>query len=98
MPSSLQAVMTRTAISPRLAIRIFLNRTDGKQSLPVLDRLPVHHQFAFDDPADLGFDLIHQLHALDDAEHLADLDALADAYECRRVGSGRFVKGADDRR
>ena len=49
MPSSLQALMTRTAISPRLAMRIFLNRTDGKQRLPVLHRLAVHHQLAFDD-------------------------------------------------
>ncbi len=30
-------------------MRIFLNRTDGKQSLPVLHRLPVHDQLAFDD-------------------------------------------------
>ena len=29
-PHSLQALMMRTAISPRLAMRIFLNRPDGK--------------------------------------------------------------------
>src|ERR1039458_4941845 len=98
MPSSLQAQMTRTAISPRLAMRIFLNRTDGKQSLPVLHRLPVHDQFTFDDFAGFALDLVHQFHALDDAEHLAGLYALADADERRGIGRGGFVERSDDRR
>jgi len=89
----LQALMTRTAISPRLAIRIFLNRTDGKQSLPVLDRLPVHHQLAFDNAAGFAFDFVHQLHALDDAEHLAHLNALANPNERRRIVRSRFING-----
>src|SRR5881394_286735 len=97
MPSSLQAVMTRTAISPRLAMRIFLYRTDGKQSLPVLHRLSVHHQLAFHDPADFGFDLVHQLHAFDDAKDLAGLDALTHLDERAGLGGGGLVKGADDR-
>src|SRR5947209_16464872 len=96
MPSSLQAVMTRTAISPRLAMRIFLNRTDGKQSLPVLHRLPVEDELALDDTGGLGFDLIHELHRFDDAQHFAGLYALADAHERRGIGRRAFVEGADD--
>src|SRR5215813_15317949 len=88
--------MTRTAISPRLAMRTFLYRTDGKQSLPVLHRLPVHHEFAFHNAADLGFDLVHQLHALDDAQHLAGLDAFTGAHERGSVRSGGLVERADD--
>src|SRR5260370_25819697 len=88
--------MTRTAISPRLAISIFLNGTDSKQSLPVLHRLPVHNEFAFDDAAGFGFDLVHQLHALDNAKHLTGLYAFADAHEGRGLGRGGLVKGSDD--
>src|ERR1035438_2943773 len=88
--------MTRTAISPRLAMRIFLNGTDGKQSLPVLHRLPVHDQLALDDAAGFGLDLIHQLHALDNAEDLAGLHAFADADEGWGLGRGGLVEGSDD--
>src|SRR2546426_11154495 len=73
IPSSLQAQMTRRAISPRLAIRTFLKGADAKQSLPVLDRLPVAHQLAGHHAGDLSLDLIHELHRLDDAEHRARL-------------------------
>src|SRR5262245_45887835 len=49
MPSSLQAQMMRSAISPRFAMRIFLNmplegladRTDPEEHLSVFDRLGV---------------------------------------------------------
>src|SRR5689334_8781919 len=98
IPSSLQAQMTRTAISPRLAIRIFLNCADGKQSLPVLYRLSVHHQLAFDDARGLRFDLVHQLHRFDDAQDLAGLDALAHPYEWRRARRRALVKRAHDGR
>src|SRR3954467_6577500 len=98
MPNSLQAVMTRTAISPRLAMRIFLNRTDGKQRLPVLHRLPVQHEFALENAGMLGFDLVHELHRLDDAEHFARLNAFAYGYERRCVGRCSFVKCADNGR
>src|SRR3954451_22606831 len=90
--------MTRTAISPRLAMRIFLNRTDGKQRLPVLHRLPVQHEFDLEDAGVLGFDLGHELHRLDDAEHFTRLNAFAYGYERRRVGRCSFVECADNRR
>src|SRR3989442_16038604 len=79
IPSSRQAQMIRKAISPRLAIRIFLNmgsgslrsrgrgRADREQRLPVLDRLPVGHQDRDHVALRVGFDLVHQLHRLDDA-------------------------------
>src|SRR5579864_736687 len=76
MPSSLQAQMTRRAISPRLAIRIFLIGPDGKHGLPVLHRLSIHDQLAFDGAGYLGLDLVHQLHGFDDAQDLAGLHAL----------------------
>src|SRR3954462_14163517 len=96
MPSSLQAVMTRTAISPRLAMRIFLYRTDGKQSLPVLHRLPVHDQLALHDPGDFRLDLVHQFHALDDAQDFAGLHPFAGTDERRRIWSGGLVERPDD--
>src|ERR1039458_6230224 len=98
MPSSLQAQMTRTAISPRLAIRTLLNGADGKQSLPVLHRLAVQDELAFDDAPDFGLDLIHELHGFDDAEDLSGLDAFAGADEGGGAGGGAFVESADDGR
>src|SRR5450432_2662329 len=90
--------MTRTAISPRLAISIFLNRTDGKHGLPVFHRLPVHYQFALDDARGLRFDLVHELHGLDDAKDFAGLDTLAHSHEGRRIRGRGFVERADDGR
>src|SRR6185295_5949279 len=109
-PSSLQAQMTRRAISPRLAIRIFLNipgaaaspRTlavgpDAEESVPVLDGLPALAMDLHDFPGHLGLDLVHELHGFDDAEDLADAHAVAHVDEGRRVGIGRAVEGAHDR-
>src|SRR3954452_11209152 len=98
MPSSLQAVMTRTAISPRLAISIFLKRTDGKQSLPVLHRLTVENEPALDDARVIGLDLVHELHRFDDAEDVTGLDALTDRDKRGGPRRGGFVESADDRR
>src|SRR4030095_11573222 len=101
MPSSRHATMTRSAISPRLAIRIFLNmlrRLDGKQPLPILHRLPVL-DVALDDLA-VAFrvDLVHQLHRLDDAQHLAFTHHVANFRERFRPGLRCTVERPDDRR
>src|SRR5262245_53935507 len=77
MPSSLQARSTRSAISPRLAMRILSNMPsfDDHQGLAELDRLAVLDQ-------DLGHgaparrrDLVHGLHGLDDQQRLAGAHA-----------------------
>src|SRR5690348_12814999 len=48
-----------------------LCRLDAEERLAELHRLPVLHQDLGHTPRHLGLDLVHQLHGLDDAEHLA---------------------------
>src|SRR5262245_33651216 len=102
MPSSRHARMTRSAISPRLAIRIFLNTgtssggsggLDPEQGLAELHRLPVLRQGLDDPPGLVRLDLVHQLHRLDDAEHLALAHHRPHLHEGRLVGRGRPVEG-----
>src|SRR5687767_4357301 len=93
MPSSRQARITRRAISPRLAIRTFLNTAgpgalrglDAEERLTELHRLPVLREDLGDLPGDVRLDLVHQLHRLDDAEHLALLHHGAHLDERRLV-------------
>ena len=49
-------------------------------------------------PSVLGRNLVHQLHRLDDAEHLVLLHPLPDLDERGRAGLRAPVEGADDRR
>src|SRR5690606_1970472 len=75
MPSSRQARWIRSAISPRLAIRIFSNMSfDHEQRLAELHRRPVLDQDLADRAGGVGLDLVHQLHRLDDAQRVAFLD------------------------
>src|SRR5260221_7825708 len=97
-PNSLQAQITRSAISPRLATSTFLKGSDAKQSLPVLDRLSVSHQLAGHHAGDFRFDLVHQLHRFDDAEHRPRLHGLSDAHKGRAAGRRAFVERAHNRR
>src|SRR5215467_9868277 len=93
--------MTRSAISPRLAIRIFLNMSDGldgEQPFAVLHRLAVLDVGADDLAVVLRRDLVHQLHRFDDAEHLILLDAIADLHERRGSWLGRPIERTDNRR
>src|SRR5687767_12278412 len=74
MPNSRHATIMRIAISPRFAIRIFLNIASclhGEQPLAVLDGLAVLDVDLHDLSVILRVDLVHQLHRFDDAEHLA---------------------------
>src|SRR5262249_39594238 len=96
IPSSLQAQMTRTAISPRLAMRIFLNRTDGKQSLTVLHGLSAYDELTFDYARSLRFDLVHQLHRFDDAEHLPRLYPFVYAHKRWRARRRTLIECAHD--
>src|SRR5512145_2611595 len=91
--------MTRSAISPRLAIRIFLNMWfDGEEPLAVVDGLAVFHVDLDDLALAFGVDLVHQLHRFDDAEHLPLLDGLSDVREGLRSGFRLAIERADDRR
>src|SRR6185503_9440523 len=85
MFSSRQAWMMRSAISPRLAIRIFLNmasgRLDREQALAVLHGLPVLDVRLYELSLGVGGDLVHEFHRLDDAEHLSLLDLLPNLHE-----------------
>src|SRR5713101_7646091 len=101
MPSSRHAKMMRRATSPRFAIRIFLNtlsRSYREQPLAVLDRLPAFDVDVHDLAVVFRVDLVHQLHRLDDAEHLPFLHLGTDVNERRRARLGRAVERADDRR
>src|SRR3989454_1167636 len=96
MPISRQARWMRSAISPRLAIRIFSNMLgENEQRLPVLHRLAVFHEHRLHHAGGVGLDLVHQLHRLDDANRLAFLDGLADLDKRFGVGRRRTVKGTD---
>src|SRR5512144_2725016 len=71
-PSSLHARMTRRAISPRLAMRTFLNMRlagdDAEEGLAELHRRRVLDEDLGDGAVRLRLDLVHELHRLDDAE------------------------------
>src|SRR5207245_2274234 len=76
MPISRQARCMRSAISPRLAIRIFSNMlAENEQRLPVLHRLAVFHEHRLHHAGGVGLDLIHRLHRLGDL-HLCDAGLL----------------------
>src|SRR5262245_45786393 len=96
MPSSCSVRITRTAISPRLAMstRVNMRRLQDRrtavgeleleQELPVLDRLGVLRVDRADDARVLDLDLVHELHRLEDAERLAGHDDVSDADERAR--------------
>src|SRR3954471_3231231 len=86
MPISRHARWMRSAISPRLAMRIFSNTRlfDGEERLPVFNGLAVLHQDRLHGPGGVRLDLVQQLHRLDDAQRLALGDLLADLDEGRR--------------
>src|SRR5437660_9022096 len=76
MPISLHARWMRSAISPRLAIRIFSNMAllDHDERLAELHGLGVLHQDLHDLAALRRRDRVHGLHRLDDHQGLAGLN------------------------
>src|SRR5688572_21960978 len=99
MPSSRHATIMRMAISPRFAIRIFLNiRFYGEQPLAVLHGLTVLDVDLDDVAVKLRVDLVHQFHGFDDAQHLPLFDGGADIDERFRAGLCSAEEGADDGR
>src|SRR5258708_23395497 len=94
MPISRPARWMRSAISPRLAIRIFSNTlAENEERLPVLHRLAVFHKPRLHHAGGVGLDLVHELNRLDDANRLAFLDGLADLDKGFGVGRRRTVEG-----
>src|SRR4051812_47119096 len=69
-----------------------------EQALAVLDGLSVLHVDVHDLAVVLGVDLVHQLHRLDDAQHLTFLHGRADVDEWRRARFRGSIERADDRR
>src|SRR5918995_133529 len=104
--SSWSARITRTATSPRLATRTRLNgierppqcRLDLEQHLAELHGLAVLDVDPADDAVEVGLDLVHQLHRLEDAERLAGKDRRSLLHERWRSGRRRAVKGPHHRR
>src|SRR5271165_6796483 len=84
MPSSLQARSTRSAISPRLAIRILSNIAratalfDDHERFAKLHRLTVRDENLRHRAGPRRGNLVHRLHGLDDHERLAGLHLAAD--------------------
>src|ERR1700693_5430913 len=74
IPISLHARWMRSAISPRLAMRIFSNTElpllDDDERLAELDRLGVVDQDRQHDAVSRRRDRVHRLHRLDDQEGL----------------------------
>src|ERR1700733_11575051 len=99
MPSSLQARMMRSAISPRLAMRTLLNTLlNADQRLAKLYGGAIFHQDFSNDAFDLGFYLIHDLHGFDDAYQRLFVDFLSNFGVRRRIGRRRPIKRSDHRR
>src|SRR5450432_5816 len=109
IPSSLQAQMTRRAISPRLATRIFWNMavegarlllpagSDAEKRLPVLHRLPVFHVHANHFSAGVRLDFVHQLHGFHDAERLPAFHVPTHLHKRLRARARRAIKSPHNR-
>src|SRR5688572_7127359 len=86
IPSFSHVRITRTAISPRLAMRMRLIVTSSvrpheHQHFAVLDHLAVDREHLDHLAGDPGARRVHQLHHLDDAHHGIRLDPRADLDE-----------------
>src|ERR1700680_1229343 len=99
MPSSLHARRMRSAISPRLAIRILSNISpaslDDQERLAVFHRLRVLDQNALDAAGPWRRDRVHGLHRLHYEERLTLAHFTAFLDEGFRSGLGRHVHRAD---
>ena len=67
---------------------------DDEQGLAELNRIAVLRHDGGDLAALVGLDLVHHLHGLDDAQHLADLDLIADVDEGLGARRRRRIEGA----
>ena len=111
MPISRHARWMRSAISPRLAIRILSNSLSGlgaamlgymaysmtNSGWPNSTGWPFSTRIALIVAARVGLDLVHQLHRFDDAQRVAVRDGVADLDERRRARRRRAIERADHR-
>src|SRR5471032_3411079 len=108
MPSSLQARSTRSAISPRLAIRILSNigsirptprslapSFDDDQRLAEFHRLAVLEQNLDHGAGARGRNLVHGFHRFYNQQRVAGFHQSADLDERLGAGLGRGIGGAD---
>ena len=103
MPRLRQVRMMRTAISPRLAIRMRRilmpgPRADPQQHLPVFHQRAVARQDLGDRAAHAGAHRVHELHHLDDADDGVLLHDRAHLDKGRGPGLGRAIERAQQRR
>src|SRR4051812_21837723 len=100
MPSSLQARRTRSAISPRFAIRILSNITllDDHQRLIILDRLLVLDEEGGDGAGSGSDDVVERLHRLDDEDAIALVHLRADLEEGLGARCRSEIGGSHHRR
>src|SRR6059058_2779816 len=107
IPSSLHARRTRSAISPRLAIRILSNIAapdvdeflfNDHERLAEFDRLAVFDENLRHRSRTRRRDLVHRLHRFDDQQGLPGRYLAADVDERLRAGLGRPIGGTDHRR
>src|SRR5688572_21546340 len=104
IPISWHARWMRSAISPRLAINIFLKGMgsmrlfDDQQWLIIFDGLGILNEDLLDRAGARCGDRVHHLHGFDDHQSIADLDAGARADERRCTRLGREIGGANHRR
>src|SRR6185312_14152533 len=103
MPISLHARWILRAISPRFAIRIFLNMSDRllfhsinhEEGLPKFNSLTVLPQNLGDSARLVGLDFVQNLHCLDDAYRFALFHGAADLNKRLGTRAGRQIEGTD---
>src|SRR5215472_3504020 len=95
----------RSAISPRLAMRIFSNIAaripalfEDHEGLAELDGAAILDEDAGEPAGARRADLVHHLHRLDDEDDLPLRDVVAELDESRRLRGRGEIGGADHRR
>src|SRR6267142_1491150 len=77
---------------------LFAARPDAEQGLPVLHGLAVVCEDAQHFAGDVGFDFVHQLHGLNDAQGLPVLNVPTNLHKWLCARTRRIIEGAHDRR
>src|SRR5690242_9823216 len=79
--------------SPPHVTNSFLG-SNREQFLAIFDRLAILDQAAYDFATHVSFDVVHQLHGFNDAQHLAGLYDVSRLHKRRRAGRRRLVVSA----